>query len=208
MKWRSAVQLGRVSNLPTVWSNVLAGLALSGAPVRPLFLAGLAVALSCFYVGGMFLNDGFDREVDARERPERPLPSGRATPREVFAIGFGLLAAGLVLLTTMAWLGPGPHAVRPTVAAGLALGALIVAYDLHHKKNPLGPLVMALCRGTVYVTLARMQEKGYVESRLEPLPAGAIGLPRRLYRPTAYALRVLDAWSLAARAFAAPPQEA
>src|SRR5258707_3485110 len=61
----------------------------------------------------------------------------------------------------------------------------------------------ALKRGTVYVTLGRMQDKGYVESRTEPLPSGAIGLPRRWYRPTAYGLRVLDAWGLAARAFAA-----
>lgn len=66
----------------------------------------------------------------------------------------------------------------------------------------------ALKRGTVYVTLGRMQEKGYVESRTEPLPAGAIGLPRRIYRPTAHGLRVLDAWAMAARALAGQtPQE-
>jgi DNA-binding PadR family transcriptional regulator len=59
-----------------------------------------------------------------------------------------------------------------------------------------------LKRGTVYVTLARMQEKGYVDSRTEPLPPGAIGLPRRLYRPTAFGRRVLDASTLAALAFA------
>ena len=55
----------------------------------------------------------------------------------------------------------------------------------------------ALKRGTVYVTLGRMQDKGYLESRQEALPEGAIGLPRRLYRPTGYALRVLDAWRVA-----------
>ena len=60
-----------------------------------------------------------------------------------------------------------------------------------------------LKRGTVYVTLGRMQDKGYVESRTEPLPPGAIGLPRRWYRPTAYGLRVHDAWAMAARSFAA-----
>jgi PadR family transcriptional regulator, regulatory protein PadR len=66
-----------------------------------------------------------------------------------------------------------------------------------------------LKRGTVYVTLGRMQEKAYLESRQDPLPAGAIGLPRRLYRPTGYALRVLDAWRLAERLLVAPdPQEA
>jgi DNA-binding PadR family transcriptional regulator len=65
----------------------------------------------------------------------------------------------------------------------------------------------ALKRGTVYVTLGRMQDKGYVESRTEPLPAGAIGLPRRWYRPTEYGLRVLDAWTMAAKSFAAQSQE-
>ena len=54
-----------------------------------------------------------------------------------------------------------------------------------------------LKRGTVYVTLGRMQEKGYLESRQEPLPEGAIGLPRRLYRPTGFAMRVLAAWQAA-----------
>ena len=54
-----------------------------------------------------------------------------------------------------------------------------------------------LKRGTVYVTLGRMQEKGYLESRQEPLPEGAIGLPRRLYRPTGLAMRVLAAWKAA-----------
>ena len=50
-------------------------------------------------------------------------------------------------------------------------------------------------RGTVYVTLGRMQEKGFVESRLEDRQPGAIGLPRRMYRATAFGLRVLDAWN-------------
>lgn len=68
----------------------------------------------------------------------------------------------------------------------------------------------ALKRGTVYVTLGRMQEKGYLESRQEPLPEGAIGLPRRLYRPTGLALRILAAWQSAEQLYAtsAAPNEA
>ena len=68
----------------------------------------------------------------------------------------------------------------------------------------------ALKRGTVYVTLGRMQEKGYLESRQEPLPPGAIGLPRRLYRPTGLALRILAAWKAAEQIYitGADPQEA
>src|SRR5450432_1016005 len=60
----------------------------------------------------------------------------------------------------------------------------------------------ALKRGTVYVTLGRMQEKGYVESRTEARAPGAIGLPRRLYRPTAYGAAVLKTWMQAARTLA------
>ena len=58
-----------------------------------------------------------------------------------------------------------------------------------------------LKRGTVYMTLGRMQEKGYLESRQEPLPTGAIGLPRRLYRPSGLGRRVLEAWTTAERTF-------
>lgn len=53
----------------------------------------------------------------------------------------------------------------------------------------------ALKRGTVYVTLGRMEQKGYVESEQEAPQAGGIGLPRRLYKPTALGERVLKAWT-------------
>jgi PadR family transcriptional regulator, regulatory protein PadR len=56
-----------------------------------------------------------------------------------------------------------------------------------------------LKRGTVYVTLGRMEEKGYVRSRLEDAPTVAGGLPRRMYQPTPLGRRVLDAWTHVAR---------
>jgi DNA-binding PadR family transcriptional regulator len=52
-----------------------------------------------------------------------------------------------------------------------------------------------LKRGTVYVTLGRMEDKGYIASRLDDAPPDAGGLPRRLYEPTALGRRVLDAWT-------------
>ena len=54
----------------------------------------------------------------------------------------------------------------------------------------------ALKRGTVYVTLSRMEAKGFVSSEQETLPPGAIGLPRRRYRPTGLGERALRAWGL------------
>ena len=63
-----------------------------------------------------------------------------------------------------------------------------------------------LKRGTVYVTLGRMQDKGYLESRQEAMPPGAIGLPRRLYRPTGLALRALGAWRAAEQIYWRHPE--
>jgi PadR family transcriptional regulator PadR len=60
----------------------------------------------------------------------------------------------------------------------------------------------ALKRGTVYVTLGRMQKKGYIESEQEEKAAGAIGLPRRIYRPTRLGERVLKAWTALAKELA------
>jgi PadR family transcriptional regulator PadR len=73
-----------------------------------------------------------------------------------------------------------------------------VILDLLHDQELFGLQLVdhsrgALKRGTVYVTLGRMQGKGYVESRSEPLPPGAIGLPRRWYRPTSLGLDARNA---------------
>jgi DNA-binding PadR family transcriptional regulator len=65
-----------------------------------------------------------------------------------------------------------------------------------------------LKRGSVYVTLGRMETKGFVESRQEERSPGAIGLPRRLYRATAYGLKVRDAYRLLREALALKPAEA
>ena len=151
MKWSDALALGRVSNLPTVWTNTLAGVALAGGALTDPRVAPLLVAVSLCYVAGMFLNDAFDREFDRQHRPERPIPAGRATAAEVFGAGFGMLAAGVGLL---AWVGlgfDGGTGWRP-LAGGLTLAVAIVFYDANHKANPWSPLVMGLCRMLVYLT--------------------------------------------------------
>jgi len=146
--WRLALRLGRVSNLPTVWTNVMAAAVLAGVPVASLDVLALAVACSLFYVGGMFLNDAFDREFDARVRPERPIPSGATSAATVFACGFGLLGAGLLAVVGVAGV------TGPAVTAALALAGTIVTYDAWHKNNPYAPILMGVCRVLVYVTTA------------------------------------------------------
>lgn len=153
MNWSTAFELGRVSNLPTVWTNVLAGLVLSGGPVPAGPVIGLLVALTLFYVGGMYLNDAFDREIDALERPRRPIPSGRVAASTVFTAGFAMLGSAIGLLLAAGYLLPGGTG-WPAAGAGLALAGAIVLYDRFHKGNPLGPLIMGVCRVLVYVTAA------------------------------------------------------
>jgi 4-hydroxybenzoate polyprenyltransferase len=153
LKWSVAFALGRVSNLPTVWTNALAGVVLAGGAAGDARVPWTLLAMSLCYVAGMYLNDAFDREFDAEHRRERPIPAGEVTARTVFAAGFGMLAAGIVLL---AWLGFGPREGTgwSPLAAGAALAAAIVLYDLHHKGNPASPLLMGLCRALVYVAAA------------------------------------------------------
>lgn len=150
-----ALRLGRVSNLPTVWTDVLAALAVAGAPLlAPLTLA-LVVALSLFYLAGMYLNDAFDSPLDAVERPERPIPAGRVSRATVFALGFAGLAAGIAAVAgAAAVLGPGGMAAAYAGLAAAALAGAIVLYDAWHKANPLSPVLMGANRMLVYVAAA------------------------------------------------------
>lgn len=149
--FNTALQLGRVSNLPTVWTNTLAGLLLTGAVTTPAHMLLLLVAMSLAYTGGMFLNDAFDREFDAVNRAERPIPSGQVCARDVFLAGFIMLMAAIALATTVG------HALSNGLVSLLSVAALavaIVSYNVWHKGNPLSPLLMGLCRLLVYVSCA------------------------------------------------------
>ena len=148
-----ALKLGRISNLPTVWTNTLVGVTLAGGSALDSRLPLLLIALSLFYVAGMFLNDAFDREFDARSRPDRPIPSGQITARAVFASGYAMMAAALLLLIVAGYAYAAGTEWRAPVA-GAVLAAAIVLYDGHHKSNPLSPVLMGACRVLVYLTAA------------------------------------------------------
>lgn len=157
------LRLGRVSNLPTVWTNVLAGAALAhAAGVSAGTVLGAGLALTLFYIGGMWLNDAFDAEVDAIERTTRPIPAGEIERRTVFWVGAALLALGTALA-----FGFGPAAG----AAGLALASAVLLYDWLHKRTSLSPVIMGLTRSLTYV-LAALTAGGLNAAVL----AGAAGL--------------------------------
>jgi 4-hydroxybenzoate polyprenyltransferase len=136
------LRLGRISNVPTVWTNVLAGSVIAGGIGQSDGVVLIAIAMTAFYVGGMYLNDFFDRAIDARDRPGRPIDAGEIGAISVMLIGFGLLAAGIALMIAF---GPG------AVLCGFLLASVIVLYDVWHKGNRLSPVVMGLCRALVYI---------------------------------------------------------
>ena len=78
---RTLLILGRVSNLPTVWSNCLAGWLLAGGGAGSRF-AVLCGGASLLYIGGMFLNDACDVRFDTAHRKERPIPSVAISARD------------------------------------------------------------------------------------------------------------------------------
>ncbi len=143
-RWRSYLLLARVSNLPTVWTNVLAGMAAAGPLPEWTTFARVTAAVSLFYTGGMFLNDAFDEHFDRATRPERPLPAGDVTRIEVLSLGMIQLLLGELLL----W----PS--RAALGAGILLACAIVYYDYRHKQSRVAPFVMGACRGLVYVVAA------------------------------------------------------
>lgn len=170
---RAWLELMRISNLPTVWCNVLVGCALGAyakrfadrtlyeggvdpagqvdllTPRLPFDYAGtaalVALAVSFFYIAGMALNDAADVRVDRAERPGRPIPSGRIPPSHavMFVIACFVIGGALTALVSM----------RSLAVAGALAGAIVV-YDLSHKRIGAAVVLMGLCRGLVYILAA------------------------------------------------------
>ncbi|WP_211122967.1 SCO3242 family prenyltransferase [Streptomyces yatensis] len=134
--WGDWAELLRVSALFTVPGDALAGAA--AARCGPNRGTALAVCASlCLYEAGMALNDWADREIDAVERPGRPLPSGRIAPGAALTAATGLTAAGLLCAAA---------AGRPALTTATALAGTVWAYDLGLKNTPAGPPAMAAAR--------------------------------------------------------------
>ena len=147
---RSWLELLRISNLPTVWTNVLVG----GVIANSAFLGGRSLGFpagtmivvlisgSCLYLAGMVLNDVFDLKIDRQERPSRPIPSGRVSRRSAAMLGTILLVVGASFPWTIS---------IETGITALVLAGLVVLYERSHATTPWSVLVMAACRAGLYV---------------------------------------------------------
>ncbi|MEM1444595.1 MAG: UbiA family prenyltransferase [Planctomycetota bacterium] len=161
MRLRAWLELTRCSNLPTVWSNVAAGIAwgvhassLAHAedraavvlrPVPDLWTVVnsafvLIVAGSLLYTAGMVLNDAFDAKIDAKERPSRPIPSGRVSRRTAFTAGLAMLALGVLAC----W----PYAASPwTMPLAVVIAVAILIYNAFHARIAATVVLVPIARG-------------------------------------------------------------
>ena len=137
------LQLFRAPNMFTAVADVLAGYLITHGAIDTPGALALLVAASCLlYTAGMVLNDVFDLERDRRERPGRPLPSGRIDPSRARWLGYEMLAAGVGFGWLAGWL---TGAIEPGVVASV-LAAAVILYDGWLKRTPAGPLGMGTCR--------------------------------------------------------------
>lgn len=142
---RAYAQLVRLPNVFTALADICLGALAAGAlpAALPRFLLILA-ASACFYMGGMVWNDFFDVDQDQRERPFRPIPSGRVTRRMAACLGTILLAGGMALVVVASWRAT-EIALAPVIIAGVLVLAILL-YDSWLKRTWAGPLGMGLCR--------------------------------------------------------------
>ncbi len=147
---RAFLALSRVSHLPTVWSNCLAGWWLGGGG-NPAKLSLLLLGVSALYTGGMFLNDAFDVDFDRQRRVERPIPSGAISLAAVWRWGLAWLGVGALCLTAVS---------KTTGILTLALLLCIIIYDATHRVVTASPWLMGLCRFWVYVIGGSAGEAG------------------------------------------------
>jgi 4-hydroxybenzoate polyprenyltransferase len=139
LRVKAYLQLMRLPNVFTAIADIVAGyLIVRGSAVSFAELGALVLATSGIYSAGCVLNDFCDREVDARERPSRPLPSGKVTGREALILTFFLFAAGIF----------GAYLAGPdSFFIALAIVLLVIVYDTRGKQHEIiGPLNMAACR--------------------------------------------------------------
>lgn len=142
--------LARLMRLPAVFTalaDIFLGFLLTHAGIgaAPLVLGLLCATSACLYLSGMVWNDIFDRTIDAIERPERPIPSGRVRPGSATALASGLMAAGLVCAAALRWVDPILCGWNPLCIAGLIVLAIFL-YDGLLKSTLAGPVSMGLCR--------------------------------------------------------------
>jgi len=144
-KLKPYAQLMRLPNVFTAFADICMGaLAAHILPDKWLAFVLLLLSSGCLYCAGMVWNDFFDIDQDRKERPFRPIPSGRVPRERAGRLGAGLLLMGIGL-ATLAGVSASDWNWQP-LAVALALVVAILLYDAWLKRTWAGPLGMGSCR--------------------------------------------------------------
>lgn len=136
---KATLQLLRPANLVTAAADILAGMCIVNYAWDDLSFLYLVFASVCLYAGGVVLNDYFDRDIDAKERPERPIPSGAVSKQMALILGVTFLLFGVFLAYFYHW---------NSFLVSIGICFFVLLYDQYAKHHfLLGPLVMGICRG-------------------------------------------------------------
>ena len=139
MRGADLVELTRAPAAFSIPGDAWSGAAHAVAAGQGTRAWAMPLASTCLYWSGMAFNDWCDRHIDAEERPERPIPSGRVSPGAALGVAAGLGAAGLGIAALLGG--------RSALAIGAPLAVMVVAYDAVAKDAAVGPLAMASTRG-------------------------------------------------------------
>ena len=157
---KTLATVGRISNLPTVWTNIFAATIVAqtidfaqidNSQQYNIQIIIAVLALSCMYIGGMFLNDAFDSEWDRENNNMRPTVNGEISLKTVWLTGWALLLSGFFLVLS--------QDNSQASLATLILGGSIILYNALHKKFPSAAFIMGLTRFGVYIISALLLAK-------------------------------------------------
>jgi len=157
---KTLATLGRISNLPTVWTNILTATIVVQSSTSPqenlsspdiYQILIVLVALSFMYIAGMFLNDAFDIDWDKKNNNMRPIVRGEISLKSVWIIGCLLLLLSLCLILS--------QNNKPASIAAIALIGAIILYNALHKKFPAAAFIMGFTRFGVYIISALLLAK-------------------------------------------------
>ncbi len=138
-KLKAYFQLMRPANMVTAISDIIAGLCIAGYTFNDLAPTALVLSTLGLYGGGVVMNDVFDAKLDAIERPERPIPSGKVPLLAARTLGFTLLTFGILAAATSSF---------QSGVIALSIALLTVLYNRFAKHHAFfGPVVMGMCRG-------------------------------------------------------------
>ena len=147
-KLRASLELMRPANIVTAFADILAGFAAvggfiliaeNGLVISPSGLMWLLLSTFGLYGGGIVMNDVFDAELDAKERPERAIPSGRISKMGASLLGVLLYAIGVLAALQV-------NLIALLISIAIVICTLI--YDSKAKHSVVwGPLFMGICRG-------------------------------------------------------------